>query len=56
MDNTFVELVTIYHGSRFTRAMGFGRIICYSDSQIVLNFMLKDYTVFYCYGAIIANI
>jgi hypothetical protein len=45
IDNTFVDLMTVYHELRLARDMRYARILCYSDFQTVIDLILKDFTV-----------
>jgi hypothetical protein len=36
VDNTFVELMSIYHSLKFARNLGYKYILCYSDSFLDL--------------------
>jgi hypothetical protein len=53
MDNTFA---TIYLGLRLAINKRYPWNFYYSDSQVVIDIVLKDYIIFYSYGTVIANI
>ncbi|CAJ2646723.1 unnamed protein product [Trifolium pratense] len=55
-DNTFAELMAIYHGLKIARDLGFSSILCYSDSQTVLDLILKGHSIYHCYAVVITNI
>ncbi|MCI12539.1 ribonuclease H protein [Trifolium medium] len=48
--------MTFYHALKIARASGYHRLFCYSDSQTMLDLVLKGYKNYHCYAAIIANI
>ncbi|GAU48971.1 hypothetical protein TSUD_188180 [Trifolium subterraneum] len=48
--------MAIYHGLRIARDLGFSSILCYSDSQTVLDLILKGHSIYHCYAAVITNI
>jgi ribonuclease HI len=55
-NNTFAELMALYHGLKIAREAGNNRLFCYSDSKTVLDLLSTDMNSFHCYAATIANI
>jgi hypothetical protein len=48
--------MTIYHGLNMTMNLGYSRIVCYSNSQTMLDLVSKDHNHFHCYVSVIASI
>ncbi|XP_045802689.1 uncharacterized protein LOC123896330 [Trifolium pratense] len=55
-NTTMLELMAIYHDLKIARDLDFSSILCYSDSQIVLDLILKGHNIYHCYVAVITNI
>jgi hypothetical protein len=51
VDNTFVELMSFYHGLKFARNLGYNYILCYSDT--FLDLVSKGYCSYHCYSEVI---
>ncbi|CAJ2665276.1 unnamed protein product [Trifolium pratense] len=55
-NNTFAELMAVFHGLKIARERGYRRIHCYSDSQTMVDAISKDLNSFHRYAAVIASI
>jgi ribonuclease HI len=55
-DNTYAELMALYHGLNLAMYNGYTYICCYSDSKAVVDLISKPIDRSHCYAYVIANI
>jgi ribonuclease HI len=55
-DNTYAELMALYHGLNLAMYNGYTYICCYSDSKSVIDLISKSIDRSHCYASVIENI